>query len=182
MNNQAPLTDEKLVELVRSGDTEKYAEIINRYQPKLLRYATYILSDEDSGADAVQDGFISAYINLNSFNTQKKFSSWLYRIVHNKAMDILKKQNKQSPMPENLDFDSGTDLEEEFIKNEIINHAQNCLAEMEMLYKTPLSLFYLEEKSYEEISDILRIPVNTVGTRISRAKQIMKKICQKNSI
>ena len=181
MNNQTPLTDEQVVELVRSGDQEVYSEIINRYQPKLLRYATYILSDEDSAADAVQEAFISAFINLNSFNIQKKFSSWLYRIVHNKAMDILKKQNKQSPMPENIDFDSGTDLEEEFIKNEIINHAQNCLAEMDIIYKTPLSLFYLEEKSYEEISDILRIPVNTVGTRISRAKQIMKKICQKNS-
>ena len=182
MNNQAPLTDEELVELVRSGDTEKYAELIKRYQSKLLRYATYILSDEDSGADAVQEGFISAYTNLNAFNIQKKFSSWLYRIVHNKAVDILKKQNKQRPMADSIDFDSGTDLEEEYIKNEIINHAQNCLAEMYIIYKTPLSLFYLEEKSYEEISDILRIPVNTVGTRISRAKQIMKKICQKNSI
>lgn len=181
MNNQTPLTDEQIVELVRSGDQEAYSEIINRYQLKLLRYATYILSNEDSGADAVQEGFISAFINLNSFNTQKKFSSWLYRIVHNKAMDLLKKQNKQTPMPENLDFESGTDLEEEYIKNEIINHAQNCLSEMDIIYKTPLSLFYLEEKSYEEISDILRIPINTVGTRISRAKQIMKKICQKNS-
>lgn len=181
MNNQTPLSDEQLVEFVRSKDINLYSEIIKRYQAKLLRYATYILGDNELGADAVQEGFIKAYINLNSFNTKKKFSSWLYRIVHNNAMDILKKQNKQRPMPENLELNSGTDLEEEFIKNEIVNRAQNCLEKMDIIYKTPLSLFYLEEKSYEEISDILRIPINTVGTRISRAKQLMKKICQKNN-
>ncbi|MDD5681358.1 MAG: sigma factor-like helix-turn-helix DNA-binding protein, partial [Candidatus Omnitrophica bacterium] len=55
-----------------------------------------------------------------------------------------------------------------------------CLNKMSIIYKEPLSLYYLEEKSYEEISDILRIPIGTVGTRINRAKGLMKKICQKH--
>ena len=174
------MSDSELVEVVCSGSKDSFAEIISRYQNKLLRYATYIVGDEDNGADIVQDSFIKTYINLNSFDKNKKFSSWIYRIVHNEAINFLNKNKRQRPMNPEIEYDSGVNLEETYIKNEIISHAHNCLEEMPMLYKIPLSLFYLGEKSYEEISDILRIPVATVGTRISRAKVIMKKICQKN--
>ncbi len=175
------MSDQDLVEVVCKGDKELFAEIIRRYQAKLLRYATYIVGDADAGADIVQESFIKTYINLNSFNKNKKFSSWIYRIVHNSAIDFLNKNKRQRPMNPDIEYDSGVNLEETYIKNEIMSHAHDCLNEMPLIYKVPLSLYYLEEKSYEEISDILRIPTATVGTRISRAKTIMKKICQKNT-
>ena len=174
-------TDEEIVQITRESDKEYYSEIINRYQGKLFRYATFITSDEQLAADAVQQGFIKAYINLNGFNIKKKFSSWIYRIVHNEAINLLGKAKNQIPMGETIEFDSGVSLEDEYIKNELINKTHNCLEEMPLLYKEPLSLYYLDEKTYEEIGDILRIPTSTVGTRISRAKLIMKKICQKKS-
>ncbi len=175
------MSDIDLVEVIRSGNSELFTEIIKRYQNKLLRYATYILGDEDAGADIVQESFIKTFVNLNGFDKNKKFSSWIYRIVHNEAINYLNKNKRQRPMNPEVEYDSGVNLEETYVKNEIISHAHNCLGEMSLLYKVPLSLFYLGEKSYEEISDILRIPVATVGTRISRAKIIMKKICQKNA-
>lgn len=174
------MSDEEVIGIVRTRDKEAYAEIIKRYQTKLMRYASYIMSDEHLGKDLVQQGFIKAYINLNGFDTKKKFSSWIYRIVHNEAMNALSKYKKQQPMHDQVDYDSGINLEDEFIKNELINHAQLCLEQMPIMYKEPLSLFYLEEKSYEEISDILRIPTGTVGTRINRGRGIMKKLCQKH--
>ena len=70
-------------------------------------------------------------------------------------------------------------LEEELIKKELQAHAHHCLRQMPLIYREVLSLYFLEERSYEEISDILRIPIGTVGTRINRAKVLMKKICQK---
>ena len=180
MNDISKLSDEKIVEVVRAKDKEAYAEIIKRYQKKLIRYAGYILGDVDKGADAVQEGFIKAYINLNGFNSKKKFSSWIYRIVHNEAMNMLSKEKKQQPMYEQFEFDSGINLEDDFIKNELVTRTHHCLELMPIIYKEPLSLYYLEEKSYEEISDILRIPIGTVGTRINRGKGIMKKLCQKH--
>lgn len=180
MINISKLSDEEIIENVRSSDKQMYAEIIKRYQTKLMRYASYIMGDDHMGADVVQEGFIKAYINLNGFDTRKKFSSWIYRIVHNEAMNLLRKHKKQRPLDNRIEFDSGVDLEDEFIKNELASHAHYCLEQMPMMYKEPLSLFYLEEKSYEEISDILRIPVGTVGTRVNRAKGIMKKLCQKH--
>jgi RNA polymerase sigma-70 factor, ECF subfamily len=180
MNDVVKLSDEKIIEIVRSSDKEMYAEIIKRYERKLMRYARYIMEDDHMGADVVQEGFIKAYINLNGFNTKKKFGSWIYRIVHNEAMNMLNKHKKQQPMNEQINFESGINLEDDFIKNELVSHTHHCLKQIPIIYKEPLSLFYLEEKSYEEISDILRIPIGTVGTRINRAKGMMKKLCQKH--
>jgi len=180
MSDISKLSDEEVIVIVRAKDREVYAEIIKRYQTKLLRYARYIMGDEQMGADVVQEGFIKAYVNLNGFDTKKKFSSWIYRIVHNEAMNMLSKQKKQVSMNDIVEHDSGADLEEEIIKNELINRTHHCLEQIPIIYKEPLSLFYLEEKSYEEISDILRIPIGTVGTRVNRAKGIMKKLCLKH--
>jgi RNA polymerase sigma-70 factor (ECF subfamily) len=180
MSDISKLSDEEVITIVRAKNKDAYAEIIKRYQQKLLRYASYIIGDEHMGADVVQESFIKTYVNLNGFDTKKKFSSWIYRIVHNEAMNMLAKHKKQQPMDDTIEFDSGINIEDDFIKKELISHAHHCLDQMPMLYKEPLSLFYLEEKSYEDISDILRIPIGTVGTRINRSKGMMKKLCQKH--
>lgn len=181
MNDVSKMSDSAVVEIIRTKDIELYAEIIKRYQAKLLRYASYIMGDEAKGADVVQEGLIKAYIHLNGFDTKKSFSSWIYRIVHNEAMNALGKHKKQVKIDEAIDYDSGIHIEDDFIRQELVSHAHHCLEMMPMIYKEPLSLVYLEEKSYEEISDILRIPIGTVGTRVNRAKGMMKQLCQKNT-
>ena len=181
MSKLSKLTDEEVVELTRTKNKEAYAEIIRRFQDKLMRYAVYILNDDERAADVVQESFIKAYVNLNSFNSKKKFSSWIYRIVHNQAINLIAKYKRELPLFNDIEFDSGVDIEEEYVRGEITKMAKECLNEMPILYKEPLSLFFLEDKSYNEISDILRIPIGTVGTRINRAKILMKKICQKKA-
>lgn len=176
MRKTLELTDEQIVEIVKKNK-EQYSEIIKRYQGKLLRYAINIIGDQQQAEDVVQEGFIKAYVNLNGFSTKKKFSSWIYRIVHNEAINFIKKNKKYRPIADR-DFDSGIDLEDEIVKKELVDHAKMCLKKIPIKYKEPLSLHFLDEKSYEEISDILRIPIGTVGTRINRAKMFMKKICQ----
>ena len=178
MKNSKELKDEQIVEIVRTKDKELYVEIVLRYQAKLLRYARYLVQDKIKAAEAVQEAFIKAFINLNSFNPKMKFSSWIYRIVHNEVINVIKKNKRERPLLDNTDFDSGKDLEIDFTEKEIQERVSRCIDQMPAIYSEPLSLFYLEAKSYEEISDILRMPVGTVGTRINRAKVLMKKICQ----
>jgi len=182
MLDLSKLSDEEVVEITRTKNKEAYSEIIKRYQGKLMRYAKYLVNDNERASDVVQDAFIKAYINLNSFDTKRKFSSWIYRIVHNEAVNLINKYKKEKPLFENVDFDSGVNIEEEYTQNEVRKMVKNCLEEMSLLYREPLSLYYLEEKSYKEISDILRIPIGTVGTRINRAKLIMRQICQRKKI
>lgn len=179
MTDIKKLKDEQIVELVRTKDKELYVEIVLRYQDKLLRYALFLIKDKVKAADVVQESFIKAFINLNSFNLKMKFSSWIYRIVHNQAINIITKNKNELPLFDNIDFDSGKNLELDLSRKEIQKKVNACINQMAIIYSEPLSLFYLEEKSYEEISDILRLPISTVGTRINRAKILMKKICQK---
>jgi len=179
MKSLASLSDEKVVEKVRRENKDYFAEIMARYQTKLLRYAGNLLRDDNKAQDVVQEAFIKAYINLNGFNVNKKFSSWIYRIVHNEAMNMAIKDSKQIPLNEEFELDSGVDIEEDLIRKEVLEHTRSCLGELPSIYAEPLVLFYLEEKSYGEISDILRLPMGTVATHINRAKKIMKRICQK---
>jgi len=172
-------SDEEIVEKVRTSDRNLYAVIIERYQKRLLRYANNLIKDEDKAIDIVQTSFIKAFTDLNSFNTKKKFSSWIYRIVHNETINLIKKYHKETPLPEDFDFSSDENIEEDFGKKETTIKVEKCLKEIPLLYSEPLSLYYLEDKSYQEVSDILRIPMGTVAIRINRAKKLMKKLCQK---
>jgi len=172
------LSDEVIVEQVRSADQERYVLLVERYQHKLLRYAESLLHDEHRAADVVQESFIKAFINLQGFDTQKKFSSWIYRIVHNEAMNSIKKYQKEVSLPEDFEFASSEDIEANFEQQELVAAVRTHLKKLPLIYAEPLALRYLEEKSYEEISDILHLPPGTVATRINRAKTLMKHLCQ----
>lgn len=176
--NLEKLTDEELVKEIKK-DKNVYEEIVDRYQAKLSRYINYLIHDEDASDDVLQNTFIKAYINLNGFDTNKKFSSWIYRIAHNESMNIIKKNKKEIRIDDNFDISDNSNIEEEFDKKEIVKMVGVCIKKLPQKYSEVLILFYVDDKSYEEISDILRIPVGTVGVRIKRGKEMMKKICQR---
>ncbi len=178
MIDHADKTDEDIVNIVCDHDQELYEVLMTRYQAKLLRYITYLIHDEQKAKDVAQESFIKAFINLRSFNTEKKFSAWLYRIAHNEAMNTVKKYRKEIRLPEFFDVKDEYDIEQDLTMEELRSHVRDCLALLPLIYAEPLMLKYLEDNSYEEISYILRIPLGTVGTRISRAKKLMKLVCQ----
>jgi len=178
MTDYKKIKDEKLIEIIRQKDKELFNEVISRYENKLLRYTKYLIKDQQMTLDVVQESFIKAYINLNSFDTKKKFSSWIYRITHNTAMNMVKKNHLEIPIKEEMNLISETNTEIIIEQKEIISNINNCLKNIPTIYSEPLILFYLEDKSYEDIADILRLPMGTVATRINRGKVIMKKICQ----
>lgn len=180
MDGYTEITDEEMVDKIRLIDQELYVVIVERYQNKLLRYVTNLIGDENKATDVVQEAFIKAFVNLNSFDLKKKFSSWIYRIAHNESMNIVKKYRKEVAMPNGVDFQSNENIEYKFEQNEISVKVLKCLDGIPLLYSETLTLRYIEEKSYEEISDILRIPMGTVATRIARGKKLMKHLCQKN--
>lgn len=177
------LSDEELVMKVRDSDKELYSQIVNRYEKKLLNYAIYFLKNREEAKDVIQNSFIKAYVNLNGFDEKKKFSSWIYRIVHNEVMNSLNKRKKEISLEQNSWIErlllSREDLEEIFDKKATRIKVNECLNELPLTYREPLLLFFLEDKSYDEISDILRMPISTVGTKINRAKKLMVAICIK---
>lgn len=170
------LTDEECVKQILAGDKQKYRIIISRYEKKLVRYVTYLCYDSTLAEDVVQETFIKVYSNLNSFKSELKFSSWIYRIAHNEAMNAVKKFRF---IPYDYDLvslliPSSSNVAEDYEKEEIVKNVNLYLQRIPLKYRQVLSLYYLEDKSYGEISDILRLPIGTVGTLLNRAKKKFK--------
>ncbi len=171
------LSDEQLVEIIRENDQELYSEIIKRYNQKLSHYLRKFIYDQDELEDVLQVVFIKVYKNLYGFNINKKFSSWIYRIAHNEAVNHLKKYSKERISLDEIEYkiiDEKIDISGQIDKKLLKESVEKLLKNIKTKYREPLILFYFEQKSYEEISDILRIPTSTVGTLISRGKKMIK--------
>lgn len=174
------MSDEELAKKAMGGDVESYSELVRRYEAPLLRYAAFLIQDSDTAQDIVQDTFIKTYQNLRSFNPDRKFSSWIYRIAHNTAMDEIKKRKAVNLDDYWLDRltakESG--IAEHIDKQLSARSVKRCLSRLEPKYREPLLLFFFQRKSYSEVSEVLRMPVSTVGVRINRAKARLKEICK----
>lgn len=171
------LTDEQLVEAVRAQDKELYVEIVRRYQAKLAHYLRKFISHQEQLQDTLQDVFLKAYRNLHGFDAHGRFSPWLYRVAHNEAVNFLKQNNKAAISLEENEIDvidEKIDLNEMVDKKILKTKVVRVLGKLKEKYREPLILYFFEEKSYEEISDILRLPVSTVGVLILRAKNLLK--------
>lgn len=170
-------SDEQLIQEIREGKSELYSEIIRRYQNKLYGYLCRLSNDGTESEDILQNVFIKSYRNLHGFDVGKKFSSWIYRIAHNEAINHIKKNFRNIPL-ESLEFNliDNNNLEDEADKLILKKKMENYLENIPVKYREPLILYFFEEKSYEEISDILRIPTSTVGTLIFRGKKMIKNL------
>lgn len=135
--------------------------------------------DEDI-EDAVQDVFLKAYTNIRSYDPEYRFSPWMYRIAHNAFVNVLRKHTHRSFAF--IDFDtfmSPLSLKEEHESEseriELRKSLEAGLEKIEPKYREVLVLHYFEELSYDEIADVLRIPKGTVGVRLKRGRDALRK-------
>ncbi len=178
------MTDEEIVTMALR-ERAFFGHIVERYQAKLTRYIARLgVRNSDDQDDVLQDIFIKVYKNLNGFDTSLTFSSWIYRIAHNEAISWYRKHNVR---PEgHLVGDSEAVLEliqshedgseEIFDKNINTEELLRALDELDPKYRDVLILRFFENKEYEEISDILKIPIGTVGTLVARGKKKLKEL------
>ncbi|MDP8290180.1 MAG: RNA polymerase sigma factor [Candidatus Susulua stagnicola] len=177
------LSDEEIVRMVQSGGLESFGILVKRYQEKMLRYGRKFLFNNNDIEDLVQEVFIKAYTNIQSFDASRKFSAWLYRIAHNQFINAIKK--KKEPLPF-FDLDvlwpysvSKENADKETNQRELSQMLEKCLDKLSPKYRESLVLYYFEELTYKEIADVLHIPMATVGIRLKRGKKIMKSLFQK---
>lgn len=175
------LTDEAIALAVQHGDTDSFGLLIERYEPKLTRYAKKFLFDSADGQDLVQEVFIKTYMNIQSFDTQRRFSPWIYRIAHNEFINAVKKKIKTPVFT--LDFDTffphpvaRETADSNIHKQELRQMLDQCLNKISAKYREPLVLYYFQELDYAEIGEILQIPISTVGVRLKRGKMMLQKL------
>lgn len=175
------LSDAQLVKKTLENP-DNYVLIIDRFEEPILRYIGRMTGASHEEIEELgQIIFIKAYRSLNGFDTRLKLSSWLYRIAHNVCVDYLRKNSKKNHMSLDAEDEYSQALIEKIVTEYTASlhlaqdaereAVRNIIRMLPEKYRTVMILFFLEEKSYEEISDILQIPVNTVWTLINRAKK-----------
>ena len=175
------MTDEQLV-TEALNDIEAFGALIDRYESRLMGYVLRISSFRvEEVEEILQEVFVKAWKNLRGFDSSLKFSSWLYRIAHNETISSFRKYKSRgqdqtvSWNPELFDFASD-ELEISAVLD-VKTRAARVHAALEQLkpaYREILVLKYLEDQSYEEMSDILKKPMGTVATLLNRAKKAFK--------
>lgn len=147
--------------------------IYDRYEQKLLRYIHRIteISNEEA-QDVLQDAFIKVWKNLKAIDANQKLSSWLYRIVHNEVVSRWRKHRHHTTVPivdensiKEISAEDSNDMQEKYLKETI--------AHLPPKYQEVIVLKYFEDLSYEDISDVLKIPEGTVAVRLNRAKKLL---------
>jgi len=176
------LKDEQLAKEIKANDHQALAEIIERYQNKLFYYIVRIIGNMDDSQDVVQETFLKVYENIQGFDESRKFSSWIYRIAHNLGINQVKKNQRLSAVEAHtLDWledrvEEAEDIVAAEEKQRLLKEMKENIFSLRQEYRDILVLYYFEDKSYEEISDILRIPASTVGVWLRRARVNLKKI------
>lgn len=183
----ADQTDEQLVALIRQGDKELFGALIDRYEAKLTRYIKRFIQNEDDVTDILQNVFIKVFINLQSFDIDRLFNSWIYRIAHNETVTYLKKKGNEKISF--LDFDTmfphpfaKETADKVTLDKELETLLSSTLSLIPLKYKEVLVLYYYEELSYQEIADVLHIPIATVGVRLRRGKEHLERHIKKDEV
>jgi RNA polymerase sigma-70 factor (ECF subfamily) len=177
-------TDEEIATRVQKGDREAFGVLIERYEQKLTRYGRKFLSEREDVRDLVQDTFIKAYANIRGFEASRRFSPWIYRIAHNEFVNAIKKRSGKEMISLSLpDFDTlfphplaKEEADDQAKRKELKDALDGSLDAIGAKYREPLVLYYYEEMDYQEIADVLQIPVSTVGVRLKRGRDILKAV------
>jgi RNA polymerase sigma-70 factor, ECF subfamily len=173
------MTDELIVKFVLKGNTQLFSEIVNRYKEKVYSLTYRFTEDMGEAQDLSQEVFITVYKKLYTFKESSRFSTWLYRINYNLCIDWQRKNKKRKKMNvevnDNIESGNSFNLEDSFIETQKRGAVRSSINSMDEKYRTVLILFHFEGFSYEDIGEVLGIPVKTVETRLYRARGILKK-------
>ena len=177
--NRFIYSDEQLMSLFQGGDENAYIELVNRYKDKLINFIFNYLGDLESSEDVVQETMIKLYQKKQYYKEIAKFSTWLYTIAKNLANTELRKRkqrkttllsqfskdDKTYELPSN-DPEPGQEIQTDIV-NKIIKDAVDQLSEK---FKIVIVLRDIQGLSYEDISEIINVPIGTVKSRINRAR------------
>ena len=175
--NQSTLTD--LITSSIRNDQKAFRKIVEGYQSMIYSLAFRMLSNEEEAKDTVQETFIKVWMNLQAYNSEKKFSTWIYAIATNLCLDKLKskKHNFQENAIDNtvLNLISSENIEQSFINSELGNIIRKLTSELTPKQKIVFTLRYLEEIEIDEISQITGMTPNKIKSNLFLARQTIRR-------
>jgi RNA polymerase sigma-70 factor, ECF subfamily len=172
--------DASLIAATLAGDNAAFGRLVEAYQDRLYNSLLRVLGSAEDAADIVQDAFVQAYTKLDSFRGSAAFYTWLYRIAFNLAMSHARRGHRTASLDERRSLvgdepmDGQVPAEEGVLERERAELVHAALAELSMDYRQVLVLREIDGCRYDEIAEILALPVGTVRSRLFRARLEMR--------
>lgn len=171
------VSDAEVVRRVRQGEREAYRVLVERYQDTLFRYAVSMVREPEAAADLVQATFVNAYVKLSRLRDDASFGGWVYRMCGNGCRDHLKSHRQRSVSLDQSPpaaLTSATRTDEALERGELRRTLDDALASLNDEYRTAFILKHVEERSYEEMSHMLKASVPALKMRVHRAREALK--------
>ena len=171
--------DLRMIESTLAGDTEAFGELVEKHQNRLYHSMLRLSGSPEEARDVVQDTFVRAFVKLNTFRGTSNFYTWLYRIAFNTAM-TQRRRTRPSVSLEQVRAcggepeDRGEPPDQRLAKQDEAEQIQRALGALAEEHRTVLVLREIDDFSYENIAQILALPVGTVRSRLHRARMRMK--------
>ena len=166
-----------LISRARGGDREAFGALVEQYRDNVYRLAYRMCGNAYDADEAAQEAFVAAWRALPNFRGDAKFSTWLYRLTSNAAIDVMRREKRHQTVGdgEMVDLADDADSPQETVeRTEQQEAVQKALATLSEEYREVLLLRYMEELDYAEIAEVLQLPSGTVKSRINRAKAALK--------
>ena len=185
IENLRTLADGELIVAAVGGRSESFEELVRRYQRPITGYVFRIVGEYEAALDVTQEVFIKVYNSLAKYSSDYKFSTWLYRIAHNAAVDHLRRNSvpQQSLEAENADGTFELQLESRLASPEQDHERSQWRSEIEVVvellpgaYRELIVLRHGQDMSYDEIAEVTGLPLGTVKNRLFRAREMMRNI------
>ena len=167
-------TDGELIAIALAGRGEAFGTLVERYERAVYHLAYRTLRDPEDAKDAVQEAWVKAYRALASFRTGAKFSTWIFTIVYRVCCDRIAKRKRFTgdEMPDVADPTAGP--ESVYEAAEEASRLRAAIDRLPEKYRVVITLYHLAGKQYEEIAEILELPLGTVKTHLFRAKEQLR--------
>jgi len=178
--------DSRLIQDAIRGNDLAYKHLMEKYHDPIFNFIFRMVHDREQVEDLTQEAFIKAFASLKSFNEEYAFSTWLYKIATNNCIDYIRKRKLQmysidKPIEsKDSDFtfelpDDSYEADRDLIDTQRASFLRKAIDELPEKYRRVIQLRHVEEKSYEEIADLLELPIGTVKAHIFRAREMLYK-------
>ena len=178
--------DSRLIKAALAGNDSAYSQLMRKYHDAIFSFIFRMVHDHEQVEDLTQEAFIKAFSSLKNFNEEFAFSTWLYKIATNNCIDYIRRRKLQTysidkPIEsKDSDYtfelpDDSYEADKELISGQRARLLQEAIDQLPEKYRRVIMLRHSEERSYEEIAKMLRIPIGTVKAHIFRARELLYK-------
>lgn len=174
-NLQEIWNEDKIISDILAGDREQYSLLVKRYERLVFSITLRNLRERAAAEDAAQDTFVKAYLHLDAYNPEYRFSTWISRIAQNTCTDFFRKKRESAGLEEAERMpDPGPTPEDIVLGREQAQSLSTLVSSLHLMYREPLMMFHESGMQYDEIAERLNIPMSMVKNRIFRARRLLK--------